>query len=165
MIVTSLYLGLLIGAALHDVLRFTIPNWVHVALAALFAGAALAYAPAGFPWVEHLGAGVLLFAIGAALFYFNLMGGGDAKLIGAVGLWVGFDGLLPFVLIMALAGGALALVVMLLRLVVRKLLPPKAEAKSWPELIARRKDLPYGVAIAAGAIAVLGRTPLLTPLF
>jgi prepilin peptidase CpaA len=50
--------------------------------------------------------GLFLFSIP---FLMNGMGGGDAKLLGAVGAWVGPAGLWPVVLYTALAGGVYAI--------------------------------------------------------
>ena len=59
------------------------------------------------------GAGVLL--VCAALFYLNVFGGGDAKVIAAASLWTGLARCAPFVMGMALAGGALAAALIVLR--------------------------------------------------
>ena len=53
----------------------------------------------------HVGAGALMLLVGFGLFAFGWFGGGDAKLMAAVGLWVGFDACPSISLSVALAGG------------------------------------------------------------
>src|SRR6185295_6102245 len=106
---------LLLYAAWHDVSTMTIPNWVSISLAAAFVPAAIA---AGITveqicWNLAFSAGVLL--ICAGLFYLNVFGGGNAKVIAAASLWTGLAGAASFVMGMAIAGGLLALVLILLR--------------------------------------------------
>ncbi|RYG31022.1 MAG: hypothetical protein EON93_13720, partial [Burkholderiales bacterium] len=96
---------LLIYAAWHDVSTMTIPNWVSIILGIAFIPAAFA---AGLSLEQigmHLvfGAGVLILC--AALFYLNVFGGGDAKVIAAASLWTGLAATAPFVMGMAIAGG------------------------------------------------------------
>jgi prepilin peptidase CpaA len=118
MIVSLLCLAfplLLLYAAWHDVSTMTIPNWVSISLAVLFVPAAIA---AGLRMDQigmHLvfGAAVLLGC--AVLFYLNVFGGGDAKVIAAASLWTGLAASAPFVMGMAIAGGLLAAVLIVLR--------------------------------------------------
>lgn len=99
---------LLALAAIVDVRHRRIPN--RLTLAGCVAGLALR-APAG---VESVGSGlaglVLAFGFGAALFAFGGMGGGDVKLMAAVGAFVGLPALGATLLAIALVGGAMALV-------------------------------------------------------
>ena len=52
---------------------------------------------------------------GMVLFSLNLVGGGDAKLLAAAGLWIGYDQLVPFLLYVTIFGGALALLLLAYR--------------------------------------------------
>ena len=74
---------LLIYAAWHDVSTMTIPNWVSISLAAVFVPAAFAagLSPEQIGWHLVFGAAVLIGC--AVLFYLNVFGGGDAKVIAA----------------------------------------------------------------------------------
>ena len=60
----------------------------------------------------HVGAGLLVLAIGVLLFIPGWIGGGDAKLAAAVALWLGFENLFSYLFCVALAGGSLALLFM-----------------------------------------------------
>ena len=147
---------LLIYAAWHDVSTMTIPNWVSIVLGVAFLPAALA---AGLSWDQigwHLvfGAGVLL--VCAALFYLNVFGGGDAKVIAAACLWTGLSASASFIMGMAIAGGALAPVLIVLRRM--KL----SSAKPWlNRLMSPEEGAPYAVAIAAGALLAAPASPVL----
>ncbi len=96
-------------AASSDLLTMRIANSVSLGLVAAFLVIALI---AGMPAQEmllHLAVGVALLLAGMVLFGLNLVGGGDAKLLAAGGLWIGYDQLLPFLLCVSIFGGALAL--------------------------------------------------------
>src|SRR5262245_10282110 len=100
--------------AVHDIVTFRIPNIGNLLLAAAF----LAFAPFVVPasgWLQHFAAAGLVFAAGMVLFYARALGGGDVKLMAAGALWVGFSGLLDYVLWVGLFGGALAVGLLLLR--------------------------------------------------
>ena len=82
-------------------------------------------------------AGAVAFAIGA-------LGGGDAKLLAAASLLAGPAFLVEFLLVVALAGGAVSLIV-LMGLAGETLSARDEE---------RHRRVPYGPAIAAGGLAV-----------
>jgi prepilin peptidase CpaA len=92
------------------------------------------------------------------------MGGGDVKLLGSVGCWIGAQGVLHALLVGAIVGGALA-VVQVMRLgraqrgeVGRGLLAFARTGRLGvpaPEDLDRSRGVPYGVALAAGAAWVL----------
>jgi prepilin peptidase CpaA len=136
---------LFLWAAASDARRFLIPNVISVALAGVFVAYALAH-PAGLPWLGHLTAGAVVFLAGAALFLAGLAGGGDVKLLAVAALWAGPDGIALLLLAMAMAGGVLGLVMLL----VRELRAPLALPSP-----AGPVRVPYGVAIATGGWCVL----------
>jgi prepilin peptidase CpaA len=135
----------LAGAAVADSRRLIIPDRYALAVVVAFAAAAL-----GRPLAET-GLGVLtglaVFAIGAVLFARGWLGGGDVKLIAAAALWAGPSGLALLLQVTAFAGAALALV-MLVRL--RRRTPG-----GWAMQAPLAAPMPFGVAIAAGGLAVL----------
>lgn len=150
--------ALLAAAAVGDVVRYRIPNSLSVALALAYLPAA-ALSGAGLEEIAwHLGAGLVVLLVGMALFFAGVFGGADAKLLGAAGCWTGFA-LLPALLIfMALAGGLLALLLLVLRRVLRRLAEPQSTGWVGRQL-ARPRDVPYGLAIAIGGVAVFARLP------
>jgi prepilin peptidase CpaA len=139
------YLALLATAVAYDVWTFRIPNAVVLGIAALFVPAVLT-APQGVPWLAHIAAGLIVFALAAGLFFLGVMGGGDAKLLGAAALWVGLDRLLALVLIVAVLGGLLAVAVLMARRFTGYIAHP-----AMPASLRAGEPLPYGVAIAAAA--------------
>ena len=83
-------------------------------------------------------------------FALRVVGGGDAKLIAAVCLWLGTSAWLPFVLWTALFGGALSLALIFAR---REVAPHLVGAPGWVDALMEGKgDIPYGIAICAGAL-------------
>ena len=159
MITTLLCLAfplLLIYAAWHDVSTMTIPNWVSIVLGLAFIPAAFAAGHSVEQIGLHLvfGAGVLILC--AALFYLNVFGGGDAKVIAAASLWTGLAASAPFVMGMAIAGGALAGVLIVLRRM-------KVQSdKPWlARLMSPEEGAPYAVAIAVGALLAAPSSPVL----
>jgi prepilin peptidase CpaA len=143
-------------AAAMDLFTLTIPNRISVILLLAFLALAGLAGLSAADVALHIGAGALLLAIGAALFFAGYLGGGDAKLLASIGLWVGFDNLLAYGLYMALAGGGLATVFSMLRSVP---LPSILWGEAWA-LRLHREDggIPYGIALAAGALLVYPQT-------
>jgi prepilin peptidase CpaA len=110
----------------------------------------------------------VVFVIGLGLFARELIGGGDVKLIAALSLWAGPEQFVPFMLVTALAGGALSLLTLWYRrwggLVDAHLaalgLVPAGGRPALPDAPSQQSaacaaTLPYGIAIAAGGIAII----------
>ena len=155
--VALVFPALVLVAAAKDALSFTIPNWISLVLIAVFPVAALA---AGMPLTTMgLNAGVAAAALiaGMAMFAFRWIGGGDAKLFAAVALWLGWPALITFGLGMALAGGAMAVVLLVLRSA--QLRPLVLLGPGWVVRLSEPGEgVPYGVAIAVGALAAFPKT-------
>ena len=160
-LLTLVFAGFCLFAALRDLATLTIPNWLNASLALSFFPACLLVAPGWEVFGWHLLAGFIAFAISLTLFTTGVFGGGDAKMIPAVMLWIGPGGAFDFVYAMALAGGVLALLVIL----ARKCVPAQAAPGFAYETLQDEKGVPYGIAIAAGAFAALPASPILTTLF
>ncbi len=139
---------LILSAAVYDILKFRIPNLIVVVLPLLFLLAAF-FKAGDVAWLSHLGAGAIVLVCAALLFHFNLLGGGDAKLLASLSIWAGFDSLLPFLIAVSLMGGVLALVLMAVRPLFAKF-----DNVNWPLSVLPGNSLPYGVAIGGGAVAM-----------
>lgn len=154
---SGLFLALCIFAAMHDVNSLTIPNWLNLTLAGLFVPAALV---SGVP-LEILGGHILAaglaFVIAFGLFAFRVFGGGDAKMIPAVILWMGPSAALPFAYYMAIVGGACALLLM----IGKRSVPASSVPGFMRAPFEEKGGVPYGVAIAGGAILAGAASPLL----
>lgn len=85
-----------------------------------------------------------LLIVGAVAFAIGALGGGDVKLVAAASLFAGPAFLVEFLLVVALAGGAVSLVALMGRAVGT---PPARDD-------GRHRHVPYGLAIAAGGLAV-----------
>jgi prepilin peptidase CpaA len=154
-----LFIATMAALAVNDVATFRIPNWANAGVAVgflLFAGIAT-LAGAQLPWLLHLAAGAAVFAGGIVLFQLRAMGGGDVKLLAAAALWVGWGvGLLTFLVYVGLAGGALVLLLLILRrnLMMTLVWVSPRLPQSWPRVLTHGEKVPYGVAIAIGAIVI-----------
>jgi len=143
-VLESALCALLLVAAVGDVRRYIIPNRLCLGIAllaplywlllSLATGEPLMTLAAG-----QLGLSIAVFAVLAGLFALRVMGGGDVKLMAALALWLPLGDLGHAAYWTALTGAVVAAVV-----IVRTRFNPKAPRK-----------VPYGVAIAAGGIAVL----------
>lgn len=151
--------ALVLTAALSDAATFTIPNWIPLALLALFPVAGLA-AGVALPAIGlHLAVGAAALIAGMAMFALRWMGGGDAKLIAAVALWLGWPALGAFLVYAALAGGGLAIMLLMMRSAAFQ--PMVALGPRWLNKLAEPgQGIPYGVAIAVGALAAFQASPL-----
>lgn len=136
----AVFAALLVFAAVGDVRRYEIPNWLCVVVAA--AGIALAFPGAdGGEWLSRAASVGTVAVAGFALWWFRVLGGGDYKLLAAVAFWIPFAGLLDFVVLLALAGGLQAFVTL-----------------AWRRFGKARDDsppgkMPYAVSIALAGIA------------
>src|SRR4029079_4007426 len=132
----------LVVAAVIDVRTFTISNRLNLTVAA---GAPLYWmsiALSPSPRVAvHVAARAIVFVLLAGAFYAGMMGGGDVKLASALALWFSPAGTVKFLVLMSGPGGVLTLGILVWHR------PRRREG---------RPEIPYGVAIAFGALAILG---------
>ncbi len=134
-----------LAAAISDIRAYEIPDGLSIALLVTALGYGLI--TPGFHWLSHLASTALMFGVGLLLFARNWMGGGDVKLLIAIAAWTGLSGLVGQLTGVALAGGALALVLIIARRVLAH-----RPADSLPRMFQRDAPLPYAVAIAAGTV-------------
>lgn len=153
---------LMVVTGLYDLTTMRIPNWISLALLAAFFPAALL---AGLNPVEiavHLGVGVAALVVGMGLFALNWIGGGDAKALAAACLWLGFGDLAPLLLGIAVAGGGFCLLLLIARQSY-PLLSPAPPRVTWvARLLEPQGDIPYGVAIAIGALLAFPEADLMS---
>lgn len=148
----------MVYAALRDVASFEVPNWLPAAMVLVFIALWLAGGQGMAVLGWHLSAGLAVLAAGWTLFAAGIMGGGDAKMLAAGALWIGWPGLAEFVLATALAGGVLALVIVALR---RASLPASWTARPWMQRLRdAEQGIPYCVAIGIAGLWVFRDLPL-----
>jgi prepilin peptidase CpaA len=139
-LVGALAIALLI-AALTDIRRRQIDNWLNAAIAL---GAPLFWWATGLSvWpgmVVQLGLAVVTFAFLAGLFAIRAMGGGDVKLLTALALWLPVMAFVRLLLVMAIAGGVLTVALGMWHVTRRH---------------PGRLKIPYGVAIAVAGLWTL----------
>jgi prepilin peptidase CpaA len=138
---------ILTAAALQDLLQLKISNVFPVALVMLF-----------LVWVWHAGfdadiwQNIVMFGgslgLGLLLFARQWLGGGDVKLLAAAALWFDLGSTLSLVVWITMGGGLLALGFMMMRRLVGRVW----KSEKMPPALRAKGPIPYGLAIAAGAI-------------
>ena len=141
-----LLVAILLGAAVQDIVRRQISNWLCLAVILTAVAAAIAIGPTLALWQNGL-AFVLLLALGTPLFAAGWLGGGDVKLLASLALWANLVVILPLTACILIGGGVLAAISLLLR---------------GGHASRRARGVPYGVAIAVGAALVLLQPALFT---
>lgn len=149
-----------IWAGMMDLTTMKIRNEIVIFLFAAYAAlaplAGFSFGSISLSFLVALGVMACMFVF----FGFGWIGGGDAKLITVVALWLGADHTLSYVFTTAVLGGLLTLVIVLFRSVP---LPRSLHDIPWiARLHSIKSGIPYGVAIAAGALLILPRTPWMT---
>ena len=146
--------ALMAFAAASDLFTMTISNRMSVVLCAGFLILALASGMATTAILAHLGAGGLVLAFGC--FATGWIGGGDAKIASAAALWFGFAHLMNYLLYASLFGGALTLLLIQFR---QWPLPYALTGQAWlMRLHAKESGIPYGIALAIGAMMIYPET-------
>ena len=134
---------ILVVAAVIDVRTFTISNRLNATVALL---APLYWWSISLPfWPDaaiQIGVAAAVFGALALTFYLGMMGGGDVKLAAALALWFPPAATLKFLVLMSIAGGVLTVLVLVVHRLRRR--------EGTPEI-------PYGVAIAFGGLAILAQ--------
>lgn len=154
--------ALLVAGGGSDLARRRVPNAVSGGVLLAGLGVQLSKGPASAA-LALLG-GLLLGAALTLAWRARLVGGGDVKLAAAAGVCAGWSGLPLYLAATALAGGVVSVVCYAAS-------PPQAQARVRSSLTAvalglgpgsgapgQRVSVPYGVAIAAGALIALWRT-------
>jgi len=147
-----LFPALMAFAAASDLLTMTISNRVSVLLIAAFLGLAL-MSGMGLPTIGlHIVAGLVVLAVSFTCFAFGWIGGGDAKVAASAALWFGFGHLLDYLVLASLIGGVLTLTILQFR---RLPMPTWLGGQHWlMRLHHKDSGIPYGIALAAGALMV-----------
>lgn len=149
--------ALLIAAAVSDLRRFTIPNWIVLALVVLYAircGMAAAAGAALAPMALAVLLALAVLAAGAVAFQRGWLGGGDVKLLAAAALWMPAGRLPDFLALVALLGGVLAVLALIAARLSRPVAAGGAANDSGRCRLADTR-LPYGVAISGAALLIL----------
>ncbi len=134
----------LVLAAVGDWRRRLIENWLTGAIAL---AAPLLWWVQGYDLWPDIGIqlilAVSLFLLFLIFFAINAMGGGDVKLIAALGLWFPLGAMLNLLLIMSILGGLLTLAMLGHHRFTKKPGQP---------------EIPYGIAISAAGLWIIFQT-------
>lgn len=147
-----LFPALMAFAAASDILTMTISNRVSILLIAGFLLLALVSGMSAPVIGLHLASGLAVLVVSFTCFAFGWIGGGDAKVAAAAALWFGFGHLLDYLLFASLIGGVLTLAILQFR---NLPIPGWLARQAWlMRLHDKTSGIPYGVALAAGALLV-----------
>lgn len=150
----------MVFAAVSDMVSMTIANRVSLILIATFAVAAPF---TGMDWAAygwHFAAAATVLCVTFAMFAVGAMGGGDAKLLAATSLWMGFSlELLSYLVYASVFGGLLTVLILMYR------------GSIWSAFTGRylflrhfadsKVGIPYGVALGISGLIVYPSTPLM----
>jgi prepilin peptidase CpaA len=152
-----LFPALMAFAASSDLLTMTISNRVSLALAGGFVALAFASGMSAADMLAHVGAGAIVLVVAFGCFARGWIGGGDAKLAAATALWLGFDYLMNYLVYASLFGGLMTVLLIQFRMAP---LPRLLAGQGWAERLHRNDaGVPYGIALAAAALAIYPDTP------
>lgn len=138
LLLLALFLAALAAAAVEDGMRRRVSNLAVLVVAGSGIAAAIMTGHGLRLWEPLIGV-VAVFGAGTFLFSRGLMGGGDVKLMAAGCFWYTLLGQLTYLAAALLAGGALAVIVILARVVRGK------------RALKDSTGIPYAIAIATGA--------------
>lgn len=154
--ILAIFPGVMVFAAISDMLTMKIPNLASLLLVVAFFIMAMAM---GMQWSAigwHTLAGVLTLVVCFMFFNAGWIGGGDAKLAAATALWFGFGHLMDYLIYASIAGGALTVLILQFR---QWPLPAAVRSHTWIQrLHDKGGDIPYGIALAAGALMIYPHT-------
>jgi prepilin peptidase CpaA len=151
-----LFPALMAFAAASDLFTMTISNRVSLALAAGFLALAVLSGMGPTDILFHIGAGAVVLVVAFLCFAMGWVGGGDAKIAAAAALWFGFAHLMNYLLYASLFGGALTLLLIQFR---QWPLPYALAGQTWLlRLHAKESGIPYGIALAIGALMIYPET-------
>jgi prepilin peptidase CpaA len=139
-----------VAVAYSDVKTLRIPNMLVVAVTALGVSRLMVIGDLNIA-LHTVAASVVVFIAAFLLFWRGFVGGGDAKLIPATVLLVGYHDLFNFFLLMAICGAVVSLAVLFIHHYLPICLGPRLAVL----LPKARLAVPYGVAIASSGIVTL----------
>ena len=146
-LILYLLAALLVAAACQDMAKLTIANIFPTLIILLFPVWVAVAGPEADIWMNGINFLIIL-GVGLVLFALQWLGGGDVKLFAAVALWFDFAGIIPLVFYVTMAGAGLTIFLVLLCRVV----PAGVKSRFEWAIFQRKGPIPYGVAIAIGAI-------------
>jgi prepilin peptidase CpaA len=152
-----LFPAMMAFAASSDLLTMTISNRVSLILVGSFFALALVSGMSAADMLSHAGAAGIILVVSFGCFVRGWIGGGDAKLAAATALWLGFDFLPTYLIYASLFGGVLTVLLLQYRMWP---MPRLLAGQEWAERLHHKDSgVPYGIALAAAALAIYPDTP------
>ena len=152
----TLFPALMAFAAASDLVSMTISNRISLLLIAGFFTLALLGGMPPAAIASHATAGALILVVSFGCFAMGWIGGGDAKIAAAAALWFGFPHLMDYLVYASLFGGVLTLFLLEWR---RWPLPYSLAGQGWLlKLHDKESGIPYGIALAVGALLIYPQT-------
>ena len=151
---TAVFVGLLIAAAITDIVWLRIPNWISAGVVQFVLAAAVTEPRSLAWWGSHLGAGGLVLLVGMGVFAWGKIGGGDVKLLTGVALWFGLAPLPSLLLMIGVVGGVVSIACFILRGTGSGALLEYLGIRA--VVLEKGQGVPYAVAIAAGCWLMQG---------
>ena len=143
-------------AASSDLFTMRISNRVVLLLVAIFCAVAVGIEMPPQEFGLHVACATIVLIFAFALFALGWIGGGDAKLAAATTFWLGFGVTLPYLIDASLIGGAMTLVILILR---RMPLPQFLSRIGWiGRLHDAKTGIPYGIALAIAGLITYSDT-------
>jgi len=156
-VIVVIFASTMLMAAFKDATTMTIPNWISLALIAGFCVVIPFVWPGWEAFGTHILVGLSFFLAGFAMFAFGWLGGGDAKLMAATALWWQWPDAVVYVLYTTVIGCFLAIALM----IGRKFIPVRILTAPWAyKMFKDEKKMPYGLALASGALITLPQSQL-----
>jgi prepilin peptidase CpaA len=160
-VVVLVALAIFVVVGERDVRTRQIPNELALAIAILGL-LRMMLIDSGTEAALTLAATTAVFLTGFFLFWRDVFGGGDIKLIAATALVIGYRDVFRFFIVTSLCGAALALITLVVRKqrprhwwISRPLSLPSEMVVQPPGAPPCKLSVPYGVAIAAGGVMTL----------
>ncbi len=145
----------ILAAARYDVREFRIPNECSLLLLALYPLHVWLSAEAP-PLDTSVVTAAIVFGVGYLIHRIGHFGAGDVKLLSVLALWAGPAWIADLAVVTSLAGGAMAILYMTrYRMTLAYAFDWVGDTRARDTILA--EQLPYGVAIAVGGMAVLIR--------
>jgi prepilin peptidase CpaA len=138
-----------------DAASFRIPNWINASILIFYPISYLLFDTQA-DWLMALAGFAVVFGVGYVIFAFNIMGGGDIKMLAVCGLWIEWSyALFEYVLGVALIGGLISLALIVGRPTVAYIASKCKEGTTIPRVLSYGEPVPFGIAIGSAFIIMM----------